>query len=625
MLPSPEMRAARELWSPYGAAVARELWSPLGPALALVAAILFFGGASGSSTLPWIGGAAILLVVGFVATRGVPQGAIALLPLAALALWCAASVGWSIEPDRSWDYANRAVVYTAFAIVGAYAAGRTRQLAVGLGVILGAVCAWSLAGKVFPWLYEDYGRIARLRGPIGYWNALALLAAIAMPIGLWLATRWRAAGALLVYGWIIALALTYSRGGIAVTVIVVGVWLAVSGFWLQGLATLVAAGVPAAGVAAIAFALDGVTSDGASHGTRVHDGLIFGAVVIAGAAVTYLLSGIPPPEPVPAVRRAAIALVIVAAVAICLVGSFHARTWWDEFTAPASSEVSNSPSRLTEASSNHRWIWWQEAWRGFKAHELAGTGAGSFEFTNLRYHTSTTDRALEPHNLPLQFLSETGAVGLVLFLVAMLALARGARRPTDPEIALAFALPAYLLHGLVDIDWDFAAVTAPVFLIAGSLAVKPVELPRRSFSAGLAAAGIAFAALSSLFAVWLGNRWTGQAEDALGTNNARAITLAKRARSVQPLSVEPLFVQALAAQLQRRYGETLGLLREATRLQPENKETWFALGEFDFRVRHCPRTALPELNRFTELDRQDPGNAEYARALEQVNSGKPKC
>src|SRR5436190_1091458 len=285
MLPSPEMSAARELWSPLGATLARELWSPLGPALALVAAVLFFGGGSGSSTLPWIGGAAIVLAAGLVATRGFPQGAIALLPLAALAIWCAASIGWSIEPDRSWDYANRGLVYTAFALVGSYVAGRTRQLAVGVGVILGAVCVWSLAGKVFPWLYEDYGRIARLRGPIGYWNALALLAAIALPIALWLATRWRAAGALLVYGWVVALALTYSRGGIAVAVIVVGAWLLVSGFWLQGLATLVAAGVPAAGVIGLAFSLSGVTSDGASHSTRVHEGLLFGAALVVGAAV----------------------------------------------------------------------------------------------------------------------------------------------------------------------------------------------------------------------------------------------------------------------------------------------------------------------------------------------------
>jgi hypothetical protein len=604
---------------------ARELWSPLGAALVLIAAILFFGGGSGNSTLPWIGGAAILAAATFAATRGLPAGMVMLLPLVALALWCAASVGWSIEPDRSWDYANRAVVYAAFAIVGAYVAGRTRELTVGLGALLGAVCAWALAGKVFPWLYEDYGRIARLRGPVGYWNVLALLGDIALPIGLWLATRWRSAGALLVYGWIVAIALTYSRGGIVVAAIVVFAWLAVSGFWLQGLAALVAAGVPAAAVIGLAFTLSGVTSDGASHATRIHHGLIFGAALVVGAAITVALSRIPPPEPIPAVRRAAMALVIVAAAALCLVGGLHASRWWDEFTASSSSEVTNNPSRLTEASSNHRWVWWKQAWRGFTDHELAGTGAGSFEFTNLRYHTSTVDRALEPHNVPLQFLSETGAVGLVLFLVTALALVLGARRPTDPEIALAFALPAYLLHGLVDIDWDFAAVSAPVFLVAGALAVEPIARPRRSFSAALAGAGLALAALSSLFAVWLGGRWTGQAEDALGVDNARAVKLAKRARSVQPLSVEPIFIQALAEQLQRHYGETLGLLRKATRLQPENKETWFALGEFDFRVRHCPRTALPELARFTALDRQDPGNVEYARALKQVNSGRAKC
>src|SRR5438067_3643844 len=613
MLASPEMRAARELWSPLGAA------------LVLSAAALFFGGASGNSTLPWIGGAAIVLAAAFAATRGLSAGTVMLLPLVALALWCAASVAWSIEPDRSWDYANRTVVYAAFAIVGAFIADRTRELAVGLCALLGAVCAWSLAGKVFPWLYEDYGRIARLRGPIGYWNALALLGDIALPLGLWLATRWRAAGALLVYGWVVALALTYSRGGIAVAVIVVGAWLVVSGLWLQGLATLVAAGVPAAGVIGLAFSLSGVTSDGASHSTRVHEGLLFGAALVVGAAVAVALSRIPPPEPVAAVRRAATALVIVAAAAVCLVGGLHARTWWDEFTAPASSEVSNNPSRLTEASSNHRWIWWTEAWRGFKAHELAGTGAGSFEFTNLRYHTTTVDRALEPHDIPVQFLSETGAVGLVLFLVAVLTLVRGARRPTDPEIALAFALPAYLLHGLVDIDWDFAAVSAPVFLIAGALVAKPIERPRASFSAACAGAGVALAALSSLFAVWLGGRWTGQALDALGVDNAHAVALAKRARSVQPLSIDPLYYEALAEQSRRNFGAALGLLQKATRLQPENAEAWFRLGEFDFRVRHCPRTALPELDRFTALDPQAPENVEYDRALRQVNSGTPKC
>jgi len=142
--------------------VARELRSPLGPALALTAAALFAGGGFGSSTLPWLGAAAALLSVAAVALGGVPGRLWTLAPLAALAAWSACSVAWSIEPDRSWDYADRAFVYLAFALVGTTLAGRTRALAAGLGALLGAVCAWALAGKVLPWLDEDYGRIARL-------------------------------------------------------------------------------------------------------------------------------------------------------------------------------------------------------------------------------------------------------------------------------------------------------------------------------------------------------------------------------------------------------------------------------------------------------------------------------
>ena len=135
-----------------------------------------------------------MLALVFAATRPVPGGLLPLAPLALLAVWSAVSVAWSIEPDRSWAYANRGLVYLAFALVGAFAADRLSELLSALAAMLGAVCAWSLAGKVLPWLYEDYERVARLRAPIGYWNALALLGDVALPIGLWLATRRRVAG-----------------------------------------------------------------------------------------------------------------------------------------------------------------------------------------------------------------------------------------------------------------------------------------------------------------------------------------------------------------------------------------------------------------------------------------------
>lgn len=610
MLASPAMR------------VAQELWSPLGAALALTAAVLFFGG----HTLPWIGGAAVLVAAVLVAARGIAPGAWFVLPLVALAVWCAVSIAWSIEPDRTWDYADRTAVYAVFAFIGTFLAGRTRGLATGFAALLGAVCVWSLAGKVFPFLYEDYGRISRLRGPVGYWNALALLGDFAIPLGLWLASRRRVPGVLLVYGWSIAIALTYSRGGILVALLVAAAWLLLSGLWLQGLATLVAACVPAAAVIGIAFTLNGITSDGSSHATRVRDGLLFGAALVVGAVVAAVLSRIPPPEPVPMVRRMAAVLAIVLAAAVCLIGGFHAKAWWDQFTAPASSELGNGPGRIAEANSNHRWIWWKQAWDGFQGHELAGTGAGSFAFTNLRYRTTDLDTTTEPHDLPLQFLSETGVIGLALFLLVGFAFIRGVRSPTDPELALSLVLPAFLFHGLLDIDWDFAAVAAPAFLVAGALVSRPIPRPSFSFSRALVAAGVALLLLSSMGAIWLGGRWTGEAENELVSNPAHAAALAKKARSVQPLSIDPLTNEALAEEVQRHYGAALGLFQRATRLQPENAEAWFDLGLFNLDTRHCPQAAYAAFNRVTTLSPQDRlGSTYYAQTLKLVNSGKAVC
>src|SRR5581483_5986625 len=110
--------------------------------------------------------------------------------------------------------------------------------------------------------------------------------------------------------------------------------------------TLVAAALPAAAVIGIAYVLDGITSDGTSHATRVHDGIIFGLVVIAGALVAAALAWLPPPEPSATVRNAALAVLVVASIGVIAVGALHARTWWDQFTAPAQTELSNTPGRL---------------------------------------------------------------------------------------------------------------------------------------------------------------------------------------------------------------------------------------------------------------------------------------
>jgi hypothetical protein len=620
----------------------RELSSPLTLALVLCGAALFFARDPGDSRLPWLGIAALVLAGFLFATRSPPDGLVALVPLAALALWFAASIAWSVEPDRSWSYANRTFVYLAFALVGAYLAAEPGRLLYGFSILLGGVCVWALAGKVLPWLYEDYGRIARLRAPVGYWNGLALLGDIALPIGLCLATRMRWAGTLLVYGWIVVIGMTYSRGGVLVAVVVVALWMWLSRSWLEALSTLVAAGLPAVGALAVAFSLPGVTSDGQTDTARLRAGIVFGLVLAANAAIAVALSRFPLPA-VTATRRIALAVLAVAIAAAVAVGAANAHSLWSSFTTSSGAELSNSPGRLVSSSGNFRWSWWQQAWQGFEHAPLKGTGAGTFVVTNLRYRTSSLDQTIEPHDLPLQFLSETGVIGLLLFGASIAWLVvRGRRRP-GPQLALALALPAYFLHSLLDLDWDFVSVSAPVFLIAGALVVRPSTRPRPRAFTVLTAGGVFLLVGFSLVAVWLGAHWSEQASAAVGVNDARALRLAGRARQMNPLSLDPLY-QAAAAEIDKgaaikrahakdwrtRYKavneQAYGYYTKATEVQPSSADAWFQLGLFQLATRKCARAAYTAFNRATTLDPKNPlYNEYYASTLAQVNSGKPRC
>ena len=82
-----------------------------------------------------------------------------------------------------------------------------------LAGVLARPLGWALLGKAIPALGSS-GRVARLSSPIGYWNALGLLFAMALPLALWLAARrehrhWlRAAGVVYLYALVVGLLLT---------------------------------------------------------------------------------------------------------------------------------------------------------------------------------------------------------------------------------------------------------------------------------------------------------------------------------------------------------------------------------------------------------------------------------
>src|SRR3954465_2924273 len=225
------------------------------PAAAVVFAALFFSDGSSQSRLFWIGTAAVIVAAVGWAIRPPTLAHAAVLffgLFAAFVLWQVASIAWSIQPRRSWGYANRSLVYFAFAAVGALLGGiALARLVDAAAVLLGALFVWALAAKVFPGLYPDYGRLARLRYPLGYWNELAVLAAASVPIGLWLERRARVAAGLFLYVALVVALLTYSRVGIVLSVVAAVVYLAVDVRRLESIGVLAVAWLTAGVVAGL--------------------------------------------------------------------------------------------------------------------------------------------------------------------------------------------------------------------------------------------------------------------------------------------------------------------------------------------------------------------------------------
>ena len=204
------------------------------------------------------------------------------------------------SPDRSWDSFDKTVAYAAFlglGIVLAAAGGRfsARLAAAMLSLVIAITLTWALLAKAVPALDPDGDRVARLREPVGYWNALALLADMALALGLWLGTApghrrsVRVAGGLLVYVATLSLLLTLSRAGVLVAVGVLVLWLALSTERVESGLLLLASAGPAVLVGAWAFTRPALTEDVATRSDRVADGAVFGALALAGAGVVAVL------------------------------------------------------------------------------------------------------------------------------------------------------------------------------------------------------------------------------------------------------------------------------------------------------------------------------------------------
>ena len=604
----------------------------LGAGGGLAGVSVLFSEGSSTSRLLWLGLAALAAAGAFGTAVAAGWWAvlereawIALGLLVAFVCWGGISILWSIEPDRTWDYVNRGLVYVAFAVVGlavgSFVPQARRRWAWILAALVALALGWALLGKAIPWIGGS-GRVARLSSPVDYWNALALLLDFGLPLGLWLAARrehphWlRAAGVVFLYGLVVGLLLTYSRAGLGVGLVVAAIWLGFGGPRVEGAAALVLGCGTGLAVGIWALSRPGLANDAQPHSVRVHDGawfaLIFLLAGVAVAALAYLGSLTEERRPLLErerllVGRVALAILAVGVVAgvIGLVVTAKPQSWFHDFTrVPTNPEQTVGRGRLTSFNSNSRWQWWTEAWRAFEKQPLRGTGAGSFELSHRLYRANSVV-VTEPHNVPLQFLSETGIVGLLLALGSLLAAAVVVvRRVRGSPAALALALGAlaYVLHSVVDFDWDFVAVTAPFLLSVGVLLGGSVVRRARSLALAPVSAALALAVAYSLLSPWFSSRDSDSAIAALEAGRPeQALGHARDARSLNPFALDPLFLEAGAAEQLGALDTARSLYVKAIDLQPLNWRPWYELGSFEFDLLRYS-AAVPPLRRAVELD-----------------------
>jgi O-Antigen ligase len=635
------------LWTPSGPARSGRGTGSLALLLALALACAYAAFASGATRPPQdarleVGVALLALLAlgswaqgGGVRWRASRAATAGLALLAALAAWDALSLVWSLAPDGSWQEANRVLAYVlVLALALAAGAGDPRAAERAGALVLGGctlVALYAFGTKVLPSVHvpllfdlDQSGVAGRLRAPLGYWNALALLCALGVPLAVRVAcdrTR-RAAhrAAALGAGLLLAVVvgLCYSRGGIVAVVVGLVVLTALGPARLRGLVTAAGIAVASVPVLAVAFSLDGTSGSDVALSQRSSDGLILLGVFVASLAV-LVAAGLAfwrlerrvrwTAERTRTLGRGAamVAALAVLALAIGLAASHRGLPGTVSDRANVFTETrqddSLDPGRLVTTTSGNRWVWWKEAAGAWSDRPVAGWGAGSFRALHLRYRQDQIP-VTQAHSVPLQLAAETGLVGLALFLgafglVGAAALASLRRLPSGRERELAAAglaaAAAWLVHGIYDWDWNIPGVTLPALVLLGVVAGAGAR-PAAPRSAGAAPAVVMVPAalvaclviLSAVLPAWADGKassaQTGLGADATDVELRDAAAQADVAARLDPLALRPLLAPTAIA---RGSGEVLaarGYLLRAVARQPASALAWSELAGSAFEL-----------------------------------------
>jgi O-Antigen ligase len=542
--------------------------------------------------------------------------------IGAVALFSAISSLWSGSVELSVTEVDRVLIYlgtflAAFLI--AQTDQRRQRFAEGVAIGLIGLAVLGLASRLLPHVFpvaEGLGSGPRLRYPLDYWNANALAFGIGAALAVWMsrrslvpALRWLAVAALPAL--LLALYLTYSRGGVLSLVIACATLLALSHDRLWLLATL-AIGALGALPAVLAVQGNRFLADNVDAPQAVDQGVTVLLVLLAGIALSLVLFAglwrLERREGGLAQRALALSrdrtvlkwIAVIAALAAIAAALAVGGRAWDQFTT-SDLTTATPEGRFNDLSGGGRSQFWGVAIDAFGEDPLGGHGAGTYKFSwdLLR---DIDKPVTEAHSLYLEAFAELGLIGGLLTLAMVGAVLwigfsawRAARGPErELHAALVAVLLAFAVGAAIDWFWEVAGITFVFFLLAGVVvAARCAQLVAARVSGngrgegrrfGLAVAGLALAWITALALVGplLVDRELDASRAAAADGDfAAAVAKADTARSIEPWAASPYVQLGLLAQAQGDFATARERIEQAIDREDRNWILYYVLARLE--------------------------------------------
>ncbi|MHB0866619.1 MAG: hypothetical protein ACYC6B_04480 [Thermoleophilia bacterium] len=552
---------------------------------------------------------------------------------AAYVAWMMLSIIWSLTPARSIDEFVRGLLYlSGFGLFYLYMS--RREWLGWLGHLFVAIVAIvvidALLGKTFPDLIDhpDPFMSNRINYPLTYWNTMALFVSMGFVVGLRvLADRMthvavRAVYAPVMFLYLVVLWFTYSRAGLLLLAAAICLYIYLS---LSRLRVVMQAGLVslwAAVVVVISYAgLPNMVTSVPDANLKVTEGHKLALVLIAFMVVAALSQLV--------VRRLEdritvshemgrrIGLAMAGGAALVLVSAVLVFTFTGGRGGPVTfvkhqmsglneserAAAIDAPTERLFSLKSERFQEYGVSLKRLQDYPLQGSGAGTWSLAWLQYRPWDI-QVKDGHSWFFESLAELGVTGgallvgfLGLFFTVSIRDLRFLGRTRERELYGAFfiACAVFLVHAMVDWDWEMPVISLAFFMFAGAMlrygmlaraavAAEAGEqddtgtftsrLPRPLRWNWLLGYGCVLAMICTILPLVAASRVQSTNLKAQQKDYAGLEADAQLAGRLDPLDAEPVVLQALARQGMHDVDGAAVLLEKARDLEPDNDKTY---------------------------------------------------